>query len=238
MALGTWFPSTFSFVAAMSCSFKCFDVELVKAWAGTLQEYWSGVINPFGTCSPSDMITFKGSGVDSFQAWSYVWFWAQVFVVISTAAGNYFYFQLFMVSSVVQGLLMAFFNASIQWFGVCKRFGCCWCICCCLEGPLLLAIFGIVNMVSGALNALAVVRLLPGMRTIVPDAIPQTVGYFDVSNAPGYYLVLIFLFILAVAQFYMGANSFKIHQEVAKGQTRDLESSENEEETEEASEEE
>merc|ERR1719387_582681 len=82
-----------------------------------------------------------------------------VFVVLFFPSGTP------IMSYVIQGciyqVLLAYFMAHLSWFGVVKKHGCCWCCCIiCIEGRILMLIWGVVVMLWGVNMILQALNLL------------------------------------------------------------------------------
>lgn len=192
------------------------NIDLVKEWADDLKEYWGDVLKPFKSISLGQVVGCKGNPVEAFQALTVCWFWTYAAYLISYngllvyTLGSHSVDTLDMVIEILWACLIAFLNCSLQWFSVCKKYGCCWCILCCYEDTLVLLIVGIFNLMYGVLNTLHALQAT-GIRT--PNLPYYSFGAlrFSVHDNSLFYIPALLLLLQCIIQAYMGATCLRIY---------------------------
>lgn len=200
----------------MSLQFECLNGNLAQEWFNDLKEYFNGLLKPLSKIKLGEVLGCKGDPVASFEALNYITFWiyalylTSVVVVSWIATGlNPFGVVSFAFSTGMQ-LFLIFLGCSLQWFGVVKKYGCCWCIFCCFQGSLVLFIIGILNVVWGVQALIDAMRMVPFLAKLVSFWPDPTNTQYSVSQSSLYYIVVVFCMARAVTQIYLGANAIKM----------------------------
>jgi len=171
---------------------------LAKEYVGTCGEYAQFLKTPFKPIGIKDL--FKCSQSDwkeAFRQWGVLQFFFSILVnlvmLIVAAISGYSIGSI--IPSFVYQIAIGYVLAHLTWFGIIKKDGCC-CICCvCIsDAPILLAMYGGLCIVWGALTILSSLAYISA---------------FDLG-----FIITICFALYSVTLCYMGVASIRLWQQL------------------------